>query len=136
MNSFSKFISISLIIFLGGALGTLFRWGIHLTTDSYLFPVGTVIENISGSFLLGLLAGWAAIKTIPLFVKEGAGTGFCGGFTTMSTFAADHLFLLKQAGVYYAATYFSFSLAGGIIAAVLGMKAGEKLARKRSGGET
>lgn len=134
MKNQIKLFRILLVIFIGGTFGTMFRWLIHFLTDDYLFPFGTVVENISGSFLLGILAGWVAVKAIPVLLKEGVGTGFCGGFTTMSTFAADALYLQEGAGLYTASIYISVSIAGGLIAAALGMMFGSKMANKRQEG--
>jgi CrcB protein len=59
------------------------------------FPLGTVLINISGSFLLGLLAGLAASAALERSVVLVAGTGFLGGYTTFSTASVDTVRLLK-----------------------------------------
>ncbi len=59
------------------------------------FPLGTVLINISGSFLLGLLAGFAASAALDRSFVLVAGTGFLGGYTTFSTASVDTVRLLK-----------------------------------------
>ncbi|MDG5787987.1 CrcB family protein [Evansella sp. AB-P1] len=112
---------ILLAIFIGGALGTIFRFLINTEVSSILFPLGTVIENLGGSLLLGLLTGYILNKEFSPILKEGIGVGFCGGFTTMSTLAADTIFLFGQASSPSIVIYLVSSLFGGILLAVIGM---------------
>lgn len=121
---------IILTIFIGGVFGTLFRYVINLQTKTFLFPMGTLIENLSGSFLLGVLTGWVVVKVIPPLLKEGIGVGFCGGFTTMSTLAADSVFLAGQATMLQAGFYVLISLIGGVMLALLGIILGQQVANK------
>ncbi|WP_416148528.1 fluoride efflux transporter FluC [Salipaludibacillus sp. HK11] len=122
-------------IFFGGVLGTLLRYVINLQTMTLLFPIGTVIENLLGSFLLGVLTGWIVVKVIPPVVKEGIGVGFCGGFTTMSTLAADSVFLAGQETLFQASLYLAVSLLGGVALAFLGIAIGQRVAtgKKKAG---
>ncbi|ADU28586.1 fluoride efflux transporter FluC [Evansella cellulosilytica] len=108
-------------IFLGGALGTLFRYFINMQVVDLLFPLGTVMENIAGSFLLGALTAYILVKKVNPIIKEGLGVGFCGGFTTMSTLAADTVFLSTESSMISLVIYITLSLFGGITAAYLGM---------------
>lgn len=81
------------LVGLGGFLGAIIRYWVNLTfTKNRLFPLGTFIVNISGSFFMGILIG---NKGIPLSVTLLAGTGFLGAYTTFSTFTYE-LFLLKK----------------------------------------
>ena len=82
-----------LLIGLGGCLGAIARYLITVYFSKFkLFPLATFIINISGSFLLGVLAGneWLSVS-ISLFI----GTGFLGAYTTFSTMNFE-LFTLKQ----------------------------------------
>ncbi|SES36648.1 fluoride efflux transporter FluC [Salipaludibacillus aurantiacus] len=123
-------------VFAGGAAGTLLRYVINLQTITLLFPLGTIIENLAGSLLLGFLTGWVLVKMVPSFVKEGLGVGFCGGFTTMSTLAADTVFLTEGGSLYMAGLYLIISLTGGVTLAIAGMALGQHAAhKKREAGE-
>nr|WP_090890170.1 CrcB family protein [Evansella caseinilytica] len=122
---------ILIAIFIGGALGTMFRYTINLQVIHLLFPLGTVVENVIGSLLLGAVTGYILIKKIPVVLKEGIGVGFCGGFTTMSTLAADTVHLVGEAHVESLLVYISVSLFGGLLAAFFGMKLGSVIARSK-----
>ncbi|NEG69130.1 fluoride efflux transporter FluC [Bifidobacterium choloepi] len=52
-------------------------------------PYGTLLVNLAGSFVLGLMLGWMQAGAVPVGVKGLLVTGFCGGLTTFSTFAGD-----------------------------------------------
>lgn len=122
-------IQIALMIFVGGALGTLFRHGINLGTLWTPYPFGTLIENLLGAFLLGVLAGWIATRELTRrWVNFGVGVGFCGGFTTMSTFAADSFFLHAAYSELQALLYIGLSLFGGLTLVALGHQTGRRLA--------
>jgi CrcB protein len=124
-------VAILVFIFIGGVLGTLLRYAINLQTINLLFPLGTILENLLGSFLLGILTGWGAVKVLPGAWKEGMGVGFCGGFTTMSTLAADTVFIGGERSIISAAVYLIISLFGGVFLALAGLKAGERIASRR-----
>ncbi|HUI49790.1 MAG TPA: CrcB family protein, partial [Acidimicrobiia bacterium] len=61
-----------------------------------LFPWGTFIINVTGSFLLGLITGAALYHALPNTPKIWLGTGFCGAYTTFSTFTFETLRLLEE----------------------------------------
>ncbi|NEV93776.1 fluoride efflux transporter CrcB [Psychroflexus sp. YR1-1] len=91
----------ALLVFLGGGLGSLLRYWISILVnqqlDSKLNLYGTFTVNIVGSLLIGLFMGWLLKSETPypnlqLLVV----VGFCGGFTTFSTFSAENLNLLKN----------------------------------------
>ncbi|WP_096186762.1 fluoride efflux transporter FluC [Evansella halocellulosilytica] len=124
-------IFIIIAIFIGGALGTLFRYTINLQTTTLIFPLGTLLENIAGSLLLGILTGYIFLKAINVVIKEAIGVGFCGGFTTMSTLAADSVFLFDEGSIGSVIFYFCGSLTFGLLAAFVGLFLGRKLAEQR-----
>src|SRR3989442_6982365 len=80
-----------LYIALGGIAGTLSRYGLEGWIQSRAtsgFPVGTLVVNISGSFLLGFILRIATgAAVISPDMRAGLTIGFCGAFTTMSTFS-------------------------------------------------
>lgn len=115
-----------LSIGLGGALGTLFRYFLNVNMVFVSLPMVTVIENVLGSLLLGAFTGWLLHKQVKEWLKLGLGVGFCGGFTTMSTLAADSLFLVNHFSFVQAGLYVSVSLFGGIIFAFIGLLVGQR----------
>lgn len=119
-----------IFIFTGGALGTLLRYTINVQTSLLLFPWGTLLENLAGSLLLGFLTGYILKRTIQPHFKEGIGVGFCGGFTTMSTLAADTVFLAETGSAASTMVYIFSSMFGGMFLALAGMTLGSLAARR------
>ena len=118
-------------IALGGVAGTLSRYGlegwIQARTGSG-FPVGTLVVNISGSFLLGFIlriATGAAI--IAPDVRAGLTIGFCGAFTTMSTFSYESVTLLNDGDYVRAGLYMGATILGCLAAIMTGAALGNKL---------
>jgi CrcB protein len=101
-------------IALGGVLGTLARYGLQGWVQDRLgaetFPAGTLVVNLIGSLLLGFLTRLAMGSTLLApDLRAGLTIGFCGAFTTMSTFGYESLTLLAdgqhgRAGVYIVAS--------------------------------
>lgn len=115
---------------LGGAAGTLLRFGISAWALPPGYPFGTIAVNLTGSFLLGFLTAWFAVKQVSSWIKSGAGAGFCGGFTTMSALASDTL-MLAAADPYAPVIYLAISVFGGLLSALIGAAAGAVFADKR-----
>jgi fluoride exporter len=114
-----------LIIGLGGFLGSVTRYVTAKFVDdklSPIFPYGTLMVNIIGSFLLGMIYVFALRKTG--LTENGRlflGVGFCGGFTTFSAFALENFNLMQEKLVGTAMLYISLSVAGGILALLAGI---------------
>lgn len=111
---------IIIAVFIGGAAGT---YGRYLV--SFMFPgqdllTATLLVNVTGSFVLGFLTGWNLIRSGPKWLKLGLGTGLCGGYTTMSTFAAESVHLMEITSI-GAFVYVVLSVLGGLLAAGLGL---------------
>lgn len=113
-----------LLVFIGGGIGSATRFGIGklLKNTASTFPIGTFCVNIIGCLLIGLLMGWGLKnqninenQTLLLI------TGFCGGFTTFSAFAAENQFFLKNGEFTQFLTYTLASLILGILAVILGL---------------
>jgi CrcB protein len=114
-------------IAVGAAVGTSLRYYLNLYTLASGYPIGTMIENLSGSFLLGFLTGWFVYKIPRDWVKAGLGVGLCGGFTTMSTLASDSVFLFLGHSWWISAMYLFGSVLGGVACALAGYLFGQKL---------
>ena len=91
-----------LLIFLGGGLGSLCRYGVgRMIPHSANFFYGTFTANVLSSIVLGIVAGLALKNVVSGDMRLFFITGFCGGFSTFSTFSAETLQLL-EAGNYLA----------------------------------
>jgi CrcB protein len=79
-------------LFLAGGVGACARYlvdGLVLDLTGGELPIGTFVINVTGSFLLGFLAGLSLYHAFALTPRTVLGTGFCGGYTTFSTFAYE-----------------------------------------------
>ena len=114
------------IVFLGGGLGAMLRHGVNLGTARWLgpaFPYGTLLVNISGSFVMGLLAGYFAFKgDVSQHWRLFLATGVLGGYTTFSAFSLDAVLLWERNEILLSAAYVLASVAlsvGGLIVGLL-----------------
>lgn len=111
------------IVGLGGIFGTLLRFylGKWISAKaSTSFPWGTWVINISGSFILGILSGLHSSQTIPNWSWLMLGVGFCGAYTTFSTFGYETIGLIEKGNKSQAAAYVITSVVLGILFAWLG----------------
>ena len=113
-----------LLVFLGGGFGSVLRYilGKYLNNVENSFPYGTFLANIIGSLLIGIILGMAA-KNNTLSQNQTLllATGFCGGFTTFSTFAYENHVFLKSGDFTSFAVYTIASFVVGFLAVFLGM---------------
>jgi len=96
-----------LLVGFGGFCGAIARFGVNLVLGTGLLPWGTFVVNVSGSFLLGLVQV-LAVKAMGLGerFRLAAGVGFCGAYTTFSTFTKESLVLLFSDQILPALIYF------------------------------
>jgi len=87
---------IGLVLALAGGLGAVFRFLLDTWLDRLVHKSGLFIINVSGSFLLGLLMGWAAAHAEAAAVARVFGTGFLGGYTTLSAALVDSARLARD----------------------------------------
>ena len=114
-----------LIVFLGGGLGAALRHGINLAVARALgtaFPYGTLLINITGSFIMGLVAAYFAFRGDAsqhwrLFLT----TGILGGYTTFSAFSLDAALLYERGELGMAALYVIASVALSIVGLFAGL---------------
>ncbi|MEH6514307.1 fluoride efflux transporter CrcB [Maribacter arcticus] len=113
-----------LLVFLGGGLGSILRYWISKNLNSYYanFYLGTFLVNIIGCLLIGILIG-LSLKHNYITQNQTLllATGFCGGFTTFSTFALESNLLLKESSILYTSLYLGLSVALGILAISFGL---------------
>ena len=110
-----------LLVALGGAVGSIGRYLVSKWLESG-FPWGTLTMNIIGSLLIGLLTGLVAKGTLTPEMKLLLVTGFCGGFTTFSTFANESFSMMKAGDAVLASVYIGASVAVGIMAVYIGLQ--------------
>ncbi len=113
-----------ILVFIGGGLGSTLRYWLSKYLDSFQtgIPYGTFAANISGSLLIGIILGLALknealSQNTVLFLA----TGFCGGFTTFSTFAYENHVFLKSGDFISFALYTIASFVVGFAMVFLGM---------------
>jgi fluoride exporter len=117
-------------ITLGGILGTLARYYLQgiAQSGSGTFPSGTLVINIAGSFLLGFIVRFATGSTVVSpELRAGLMIGFCGAFTTMSTFSYESVRLLSDGEYWYAGVYMGGTVVGCLMATVAGLALAGKL---------
>lgn len=117
------------LVFIGGGLGASFRHAINVgcaRACGINFPYGTFVINITGSLVMGIIAGYLALKgeaSQPwrLFVM----TGILGGYTTFSAFSLDAVTLYQRGEMGLALFY----VLGSVVLSIAGLLAGLALVR-------
>ena len=108
-----------LLVAPGGSVGSVLRY--LLSNINASFPWGTFAVNILGSLLIGLLVGLVSKGVLSPEMKLLLVTGFCGGFTTFSTFANESFCMVKAGDVLLTALYVGASVIIGVLAVWCGM---------------
>jgi CrcB protein len=117
------------LVFIGGGLGSVLRYIVNVICPRFLgtdFPYHTFIINITGSTIMGLVAGYLAFKgdavqSWRLFLM----TGILGGYTTFSAYSLDSAVLYERGEIGLAALY----VLGSVVLSILGLFAGLALVR-------
>lgn len=119
-----------ILVGIGGAIGSMLRYVNSVVVAKYIqspFPFATFIANILGCFIIGLLMGILDKQNLTspelrlLFI-----TGFCGGFTTFSTFSSENISLLQSGQTLTAILYITASVILGLLAVWAGISIVEK----------
>ena len=94
------------IVFIGGGMGSVLRFGIYLLTSHYyktVFPLATLVSNVLSCFIFGLAVYLLGEKlNTEMSVRLLIITGFCGGFSTFSAFSFETVELMKSGYIAYA----------------------------------
>lgn len=109
----------------GGAIGASLRFMVGRFCDaaweSTKFPIGTLIVNVVGCFLIGAVAGLTLRDSISPFARLFIATGILGGFTTFSAFGLETMTLMRGGHLATALLYVIGSVVGGCVGVALGL---------------
>ena len=119
------------LIALFGAIGTLARYGLQGAVQfrmGSVFPYGTLLINLSGCFLLGVI-GQLTLNRILVSpdMRMAIAVGFFGGYTTFSSFGWETAKMLEDGEWARAALYVGLSLTGGLVLVKIGMQVADRL---------
>ena len=116
-----------LVLALAGGVGAVTRFvtdAVVARHNPFRVPLGTIVINLTGSLLLGLLTGLfmlSSADSVGGVVKAVVGTGFCGGYTTFSTASVEAARLWTAEGATTGLRYAGVTLAGSVVAAAFGL---------------
>lgn len=117
---------LALVVFLGAGVGGALRHGVNRLVPLLIatpFPAATLLVNVTGSLVMGLLTGWFTFRgeqtgqDLRLFLT----TGILGGFTTFSTFSLDTALLWERGQMLHAAGYVLVSVIVSLMAVFAGL---------------
>ncbi len=118
-------------VLVGGVLGTLARYGLQGLVQAKAataFPTGTLVVNLTGSLALGFIMRWATGTTVLTpELRAGLTVGFCGAYTTMSTFGYETWGLLAVQDYTRAALYAGLTMVGCVVAVAAGVALANRL---------
>ncbi|MBN9581392.1 MAG: fluoride efflux transporter CrcB [Afipia sp.] len=111
-----------LAVALGGAIGSVARYLVGIASGRLFgmaFPWGTLLINVTGSFLIGAFIGLFATKwDLPQAARVFLTVGICGGYTTFSTFSLDAFYLIERGELAASAAYMVASVVLSVTALV------------------
>jgi CrcB protein len=107
-------------VFIGGGIGSVFRYAVGLCIGAAAFPLATLAVNVGGSFAIGLFSGWGERFGWSEAVRLALTVGLCGGFTTFSTFSKESLALVQSGRWCTFVAYVIGSMTIGLAAVALG----------------
>lgn len=113
-----------LLIFVGGGLGSLCRYALAsaVSTRAHLsFPIGTLVVNVLGCIIIGIVARQLMNMQTDVMARAAIITGFCGGFTTFSTFSYETVGLITGGEWAKAALYVGASVIACVAGTAIGM---------------
>ncbi len=116
-----------LLVFLGAGLGGVARHGVNVAAARLAgtaFPWGTLTVNVVGALLMGLMAGWLAMRAGAGWTQDARlflATGVLGGFTTFSAFSLDAILLWERGASGQAVAYIVGSVVASLAALMLGL---------------
>jgi fluoride exporter len=119
-----------LVVFLGAGIGGVTRYGLGVWIQGLAgtdFPWPTLVINVTGSLLLAVVYAMLADLASAVEWRLFLGVGFCGGYTTFSTFSLETVSLMQEGDWGRAGGYVAASVVASVAAAVLGLRIGAAL---------
>ena len=112
------------LVFLGGGLGSLLRFAIYrwCLPLGWIFPLATFLSNLLSCFVLGLVLGLRGRGNLNVDFQYLLAVGFCGGFSTFSTFSMENLTLIQEGRWLHATCNIMASVFCGFAAIFLGFR--------------
>lgn len=105
----------------GAAIGAWVRWGLGILLNASIIPMGTLVANLLGGYLMGLvLAGVVHQPQLSTEMKLFITTGFLGGLTTFSTFSAEAFHLMHREQYGFAIAHILLHVLGSLLLTALG----------------
>ncbi len=114
----------SALVGLGGFAGSITRYGLSIAFQrvSFAWPLGTMAANLLGCFVIGVITAAAErTEAISPASRLLLATGFCGGFTTMSSMVYESMQMLRSGEYLHGVLYVGATLAGSMLAFVVGV---------------
>jgi fluoride exporter len=122
-----------LLVGVGSLVGGVSRYGLTLLTQNvsaFSLPYGTLLSNLAGCLVIGLIAGFSGrTELLSPEMRLLLATGFCGGFTTLSSFIYELGQFVQDKEYFYASGYFAATLVGAALAFLLGLLISASLLR-------
>ncbi|MBO55919.1 MAG: hypothetical protein CL886_09695 [Dehalococcoidia bacterium] len=119
-----------ILVALGGAIGTLLRFGVTKLSVPYMGNTytGTFLVNVTGSLLLGVFIGWSLTKSTDLnYLRHFIAIGILGGYTTFSTLTLESLQLLETGSLSKAGLNIIANMTIGLLSAYAGFQLGRTI---------
>ena len=120
----NSFLANFLAVGVGAALGAWARWGLSISFNAWLpnLPLGTLIANIVGGFLMGIAIGvFSTNETIGPEIRLLVTTGFLGGLTTFSSFSAESVDLFSRGEFGWASVHLVSHVVASLLMTALGL---------------
>jgi CrcB protein len=113
-------------VFVGGGLGSMLRYFVHITMSKYNFdfPWATLIANFLATIILGYFLALSLSGDVSELKKAMLMTGFCGGFSTFSTFSIENFQMFQQGQYGYAIANILASVGVCLLGAFIGYRLG------------
>lgn len=119
-----------ILVGIGGAIGSICRYLLGFMAGRHfnlIFPYGTLGINLLGSLIIGIVYGLAFKNIISEDWRIFLATGFCGGFTTFSSFAFENVTLIQEGEMGLMLLYSGISMIAGMLLTYGGLLAGKAL---------